>query len=86
MSFAYTILACCKLSSYIRICPSVSPYGAPILFVHKKDGSLCMCMDFHALNQQTCKDVYPIPRIEDLLDKLARANWFSKIDLAHGYH
>ena len=44
-----------------------------------------MCMDFHALNQQTCKDVYPIPYIEDLLDKLAHANRFSKMDLAQGY-
>ena len=45
-----------------------------------------MCMDFCALNQQTRKDIYPIPWIEDLLDKLAHANWFSKMDLAQGYH
>ena len=45
-----------------------------------------MCMDFRALNQQTRKDVYPITHIEDLLDKLAYANWFSKMDLAQGYH
>ena len=64
----------------------MSLYGAPILFACKKDGSLYMCVDFHALNQQTCKDVYPIPCIEDLLDKLAHANWFSKMDLAQGYH
>ena len=45
-----------------------------------------MCTDFHALNQQTHKDVYPIPHIEDFLDKLAHVNWFSKMDLAQGYH
>ena len=44
-----------------------------------------MCIDFHTLNQQTCKNVYSIPYIEDLLDKLAYAKWFLKIDLAQGY-
>ena len=45
-----------------------------------------MCVDFYALNQQTHKDVYPIPCPEDFLDNLAHANWFLKMDLAHGYH
>ena len=45
-----------------------------------------MCMDFHALNQQACKGVYPILHIEDMLNKLAHANWFLKMDLAQGYH
>ena len=45
-----------------------------------------MCMDFRALTQQTRKDVYPIPRIEDLLNKLAHDNWFLKMYLAQGYH
>ena len=45
-----------------------------------------MCVDFRALNLQTRKDVYPLPRIEDLLDRLTRAHYFTKIDLAQGYH
>ena len=53
--------------------PSVSPYGAPILFVRKKTGKLRMCMDFRALNSMTRLDVFPIPRFSDLLDKLGRA-------------
>ena len=53
--------------------PSVSPYGALILFVHKKMGELRMCVDFRALNSMTCLYVFPIPRISDLLDKLGRA-------------
>ena len=53
--------------------PSVSSYGAPILFVRKKTGKLRMCVDFRALNSMTRLDVFPIPRISDLLDKLGRA-------------
>ena len=53
--------------------PSASPYGAPILFVCKKMGELRMCVGFRALNSMTCLDVFPIPRISDLLDKLGRA-------------
>ena len=52
---------------------SVSPYGAPILFVRKKTGKLRMCVDFRAVNSMTRLDVFPIPRISDLLDKLGRA-------------
>ena len=48
--------------------PSVSPYGAPILFVRKKDGKLRMCMDYRALNKITVRNVYPLPLIEDLFD------------------
>ena len=66
--------------------PSVSPYGAPILFVRKKTGELRMCIDFRSLNKQTKLDVFPIPRIADLLDKLGRATVFSSIDLATAYH
>ena len=50
--------------------PSVSPYGAPLLFVCKKTGELRMCIDYQALNRQTKLDVFPIPRIADLLDRL----------------
>ena len=53
--------------------PSVSPYGAPILFVRKKTDELRMCVDFKALNSMTRLNVFPIPRISDLLDKLGRA-------------
>ncbi|GJP48756.1 hypothetical protein CLOM_g8031 [Closterium sp. NIES-68] len=66
--------------------PSASPYGAPILFVHKKGGGLRMCVDYRALNKITIKNRYPLPRIEDLFDRLQGAQWFSALDLAQGYH
>jgi hypothetical protein len=52
------------------ICPSVSPWGAPILFVKKKDGTLRLCIDFMKLNKVTIKNKYPFPRIDDLFDQL----------------
>ena len=66
--------------------PSVSPYGSPVLFVWKKTGKLQMCIDFHALNANTKLDVFPLPRIADLLDRLGKAKYFSSIDLATAYH
>ena len=78
-----------QLDDYLQkgwIRPSTSPYGAPILFVRKKDGSLRMCVDYRALNAQTILDKYPLPRIEDLLDRLACAKCISSLDLTQGYH
>jgi len=68
-----------------KISPSTSPYGAPVLFVKKKDGSLRMCIDYRALNSQTVKNRYALPRIDELFDRLHGAKVFSKIDLTSGY-
>ena len=65
--------------------PSVSPSGAPVLFVKKKDGSLRLCVNYRELNKVTIKNKYPLPRIDDLFDQLQRASMFSRIDLRSGY-
>ena len=66
--------------------PSMSPWGAPVLFVRKKNGSLRMCIDYRQLNKVTIKNKYPLPRIDDLFDQLQGAKCFSMIDLRSGYH
>jgi hypothetical protein len=61
--------------------PSISPWGVPVLFVKKKDGSMRMCIDYRELNKVTIKNRYPLPRIDDLLGQLQGARVFSKVDL-----
>jgi hypothetical protein len=68
------------------ICPSVSPWGVPVLFVKKKDGTLRLCIDFRQLNKVIVKNKYPLLRIDDLFDQLKGVKIFLKIDLRSGYH
>ncbi|CAL2271230.1 unnamed protein product [Prunus armeniaca] len=66
--------------------PSVSLWGAPVLFVRKKDGTMRLCIDYRQLNKVTVRNRYPLPRSDDLFDQLKGAKYFSKIDLRSGYH
>jgi hypothetical protein len=75
-----------KLQEAGYICPSSSPWGAPVLFVQKKDGSQWMCVDYRSLNDVTIKNKYLLPRIDDLFDQMRGARVFSKINLRSGYH
>ncbi|GJZ36980.1 putative reverse transcriptase domain-containing protein [Tanacetum coccineum] len=69
---------------FVRL--SSSPWGAPVLFVKKKDGSFRMCIDYRELNKLIVKNRYPLPRIDDLFDQLQGSSIYSKIDLRSGYH
>ena len=71
-------------SGFIR--PSKSPAGALILFVRKKNGSLCLCVDYRGLNNLTIKNRYPLPLIGESLDRLGRAKRFTQLDLTNAYH
>jgi hypothetical protein len=68
------------------ICPSLSPWGAPVIFVLKKDGTQRLCVGYRALNEVTVKNKYTLPRIDDMFDQLCGVCVFSKIDLQSGYH
>ncbi|GKE96932.1 hypothetical protein Tco_1581787 [Tanacetum coccineum] len=72
-----------ELSDKGFIRPSSSPWGAPVLFVKKKDGSFRMCIDYQELNKLTVKNRYPLPRIDDLFDQLQGLSVYSKIDLSY---
>ncbi|GJU07648.1 hypothetical protein Tco_1124078 [Tanacetum coccineum] len=75
-----------ELSDNGFIRPSSSPWGAPVLFIKKKDGSFQMCIDYRELNKLTVKNRYTLPRIDDLFDQLQGSSVYSKIDLRSGYH
>jgi hypothetical protein len=91
--FRMTTLKFAELKEHIMellekgfIHPSSSPWGAPVIFVPKKDGTQRLCVDYRALNEVTVKNKYPLPKIDDLFDQLRGACVFSKIDLWSGYH
>ncbi|KAL0553925.1 hypothetical protein IC582_007829 [Cucumis melo] len=76
---------CCTVF-FAHVVVVVLPWGAPVLFVKKKDGTLRLCINYRQLNKVTIRNKYPLPRIDDLFDQLRRAALFSKIDLRSGYH
>jgi len=92
-AYRMTVIDLAELKEQIRelldkgyIKPSASPWGSPVLFMKKKDGTMRMCIDYHYLNAASIKSKYPLPRIEDLFDQLKGAKFFSKIDLRSRYY
>jgi len=77
---------CKKMMAEGKIADSECPYGAPILFVLKPDGSLRLCVDYRNLNKLTIVNKYPLPLMDELLDRVAGAQVFTKLDLKDGYH
>lgn len=75
-----------KLSNLGLIRPSSFPWGASVLFVKKKDGSMRICIDYRAINRVTRQDTHPLPRIDECLERLGGARFFSKVELKSGYH
>jgi len=69
-----------------RICPSQSSVASPVLFVPKKDSTLCLCIDYRGLNKITIKNRYPLPLISEILDRASGAKFFSKIDIKDAYY
>jgi hypothetical protein len=91
--FRMTTPKLAELKEYIKellekgfICPISSPWGAPMIFVLKKDDTQTLCVDYHALNEVTIMNKYPLPRIDDLFDQLHGACVFYKIDFRLGYY
>lgn len=65
--------------------PSKAPYGAPMLFQRKAEGTLRMCVDYRALSKVTVRNKYPVPHVAELFDRLSKATYFTKLDLRSGY-